>query len=58
MEQYTDKKIDSQEAYLCPRCREGHLRKINGKNGVFWGCSNYPHCTATFDDAKGKPVLK
>ena len=58
MEQYTDKKIDSQEAYLCPRCREGHLRKINGKNGAFWGCSNYPHCTATFDDAKGKPVLK
>ena len=42
---------------LCPRCREGHLRKIRGKNGEFWGCSNYPRCTATFDDSKGKPVL-
>ncbi|MBQ7516087.1 MAG: DNA topoisomerase 3 [Schwartzia sp.] len=43
---------------LCPRCREGHLRLIHGKNGQFWGCSNYPHCTATFDDNKGTPVLR
>lgn len=40
---------------LCPRCREGQLRRINGKNGAFWGCTNYPHCTATYDDIKGKP---
>jgi DNA topoisomerase-3 len=40
---------------LCPRCREGNLRRINGKNGAFWGCTNYPHCTATYDDIKGKP---
>ena len=45
------------EKILCPRCKEGHLRKIRGKNGVFWGCSNYPRCTATYDDAQGKPVL-
>ena len=45
------------DSILCPRCREGHLRKICGKNGEFWGCSNYPRCTATFDDSKGKPVL-
>ena len=44
--------------YLCPRCREGHLRSIHGRNGVFWGCSNYPRCTATFDDDHGKPLLK
>ena len=43
--------------YLCPRCREGHLRQIHGKNGVFWGCSNYPRCTATFDDSRGAPLL-
>ena len=43
--------------YLCPRCREGQLRRIHGKNGAFWGCTNYPHCTATFDDDKGKPAL-
>lgn len=44
--------------YQCPRCLGGQLRKVNGKNGVFWGCSNYPRCTATFDDVKGKPLLK
>ncbi len=46
-----------QQEYLCPRCREGKLRQIRGKNGSFWGCTNYPHCTATFDDEKGRPVL-
>ena len=46
-----------EDKYLCPHCREGHLRRIHGKNGVFWGCTNYPHCTATFDDAHGAPVL-
>ena len=43
---------------ICPRCGKGHLRKVRGKNGEFWGCSNYPNCTATFDDADGKPVLE
>ena len=43
--------------YLCPHCKEGHLRFIRGKNGGFWGCSNYPACTATYDDISGKPVL-
>jgi DNA topoisomerase III len=46
------------DKYLCPRCREGHLRSLHGRNGVFWGCSNYPRCTATFDDDHGKPLLK
>lgn len=45
------------EEYLCPRCREGKLHQIRGKNGTFWGCTNYPRCTATFDDEKNKPVL-
>ena len=43
--------------YLCPHCKEGKLRHIRGRNGYFWGCSNYPHCTATFDDNNGKPVF-
>lgn len=43
---------------LCPHCREGHLRRINGRNGYFWGCTNYPRCTATYDDNNGSPVLK
>ena len=48
-------KTASRSQLLCPRCREGQLRRINGKNGAFWGCTNYPHCTATYDDIKGKP---
>ena len=42
---------------LCPRCKEGKLRRLQGRNGTFWGCTNYPHCTATYDDDGGKPVL-
>lgn len=45
------------EKYLCPHCKEGNLRRIKGTNGYFWGCSNYPHCTANFDDNGGRPVL-
>ena len=48
---------EDKDKYLCPRCREGHLHLHRGKNGPFWGCSNYPRCTATFDDEKGAPVL-
>ena len=50
-------KGDDGNKYLCPRCREGHLHLHKGKNGPFWGCSNYPRCTATFDDDKGAPLL-
>ncbi len=30
----------------------------NGKNGSFWGCSNYPECRMTADDKNGKPVFR
>ena len=30
----------------CPECG-GVLRKRNGKNGEFWGCSNFPRCKYT-----------
>lgn len=53
-----EKKKPAASGYLCPKCREGSLRHIKGKNGAFWGCSNYPRCTATFDDSKGMPLLK
>lgn len=43
--------------YLCPHCKDGSLRRIHGKNGWFWACSNYPHCTATYDDNNGMPVI-
>ncbi len=38
----------------CPTCG-GALVKRNGKNGEFWGCTNYPKCRTTFDDKDGKP---
>ena len=38
----------------CPTCG-GALIKRHGKNGDFWGCSNYPKCRTTFDDKDGKP---
>ena len=41
----------------CPLCGASmFLRK--GKNGAFWGCSNYPNCKMTASDNKGKPVFK
>ncbi|WP_019552090.1 DNA topoisomerase 3 [Propionispira raffinosivorans] len=41
----------------CPSCQTGNLRRMNGRNGFFWGCNQYPRCTATFDDENGKPKL-
>lgn len=45
-------------AYPCPRCKRGVLQKRSGKNGDFWGCSNYPRCRESCDDAGGKPKLR
>ncbi len=50
-------KINKIEKYLCPHCKTGNLRRIRGKNGWFWSCSNYPHCTASYDDDKGIRIL-
>lgn len=41
--------------HQCPRCKKGVLQLRNGKNGDFWGCSNFPRCRATTDDDNGKP---
>ena len=49
--------ITAKDAVACPACEGGVLRKRNGKNGAFWGCSRYPECKATAPDAKGKPDL-
>lgn len=37
-------------AHVCPECKVGVLRMIEGKYGPFWGCSEYqsePPCTYT-----------
>lgn len=39
----------------CPQCGQGVLQKRNGRNGQFWGCSRYPECRASYDDAGGAP---
>ena len=41
----------------CPRCGAPMFLR-NGKNGAFWGCSNYPECKMTANDKNGKPVFK
>lgn len=42
---------------VCPRCKIGVMQKRHGKNGDFWGCSNYPRCRMSCDDKEGKPDL-
>lgn len=39
----------------CPQCGHGVLQQRNGKNGKFWGCSQYPKCKAGYDDHDGAP---
>ena len=39
----------------CPQCGRGVLVQRNGKNGKFWGCSQYPKCKAGYDDHNGQP---
>lgn len=54
--QATIKPYGNVQTYPCPECKEGHLRKLKGKSGVFWGCSNYKSgCKCTRPDANGKP---
>ena len=46
------------EVYSCPQCASD-LRRINGANGYFWGCTNYKNgCSATYPDQKGKPKFE
>lgn len=48
------------ERFDCPQC-DSVLSRRKGKGGFFWGCRNYPECTATLPDDKGrpgKPVVK
>ena len=50
------KMASNEEVIKCPSCNNGELRRINGKNGFFWGCSAYQEgCRTTFPDLNGKP---
>ena len=48
-------KSTEQSNIPCPKCKSGVMVKRNGKNGEFWGCSNYPNCKMTCNDKNGKP---
>ncbi|VBB06766.1 dna topoisomerase type ia [Lucifera butyrica] len=39
----------------CPQCGQGVLQQRRGRRGTFWGCSRYPDCQASYDDADGVP---
>ena len=49
----------AEETFPCPNCEDGRLRRLKGKNGFFWGCSNYQRepnpCQTTLPDEHGKP---
>ena len=53
----TPKTKPAGQTYPCPgESCEGQLRRIKGKKGFFWGCSNYDQgCRETRPDARGKP---
>lgn len=47
-------------AELCPTCSSGRLKCKEGKNGVFWYCTNWnavPKCDARYDDVSGRPLI-
>ena len=46
------------EGIACPMCKNGRLVRRNGRNGIFWGCSNFPKCRMTCNDVEGKPQFK
>lgn len=47
------------ETLPCGCKKNGRLRKINGSNGAFWGCSEYSNgCKKTYPDKDGKPDME
>lgn len=53
----TPTKKQASQTYPCPgEACEGRLRRIKGKKGFFWGCTNYGDgCRETRPDSRGKP---
>ncbi len=45
------------EIHPCPNCGKP-MRKRNGANGAFWGCTGYPACKTSLPDAQGKPGVR
>jgi ssDNA-binding Zn-finger/Zn-ribbon topoisomerase 1 len=47
----------STKVFPCPQCKKALQRK-EGKRGVFWACSGFPHCKVTCNDKDGKPATR
>ena len=41
----------------CPKCQKP-MKRIQGKNGIFWSCTGYPDCKTTMNDKDGVPVAR
>lgn len=41
----------------CPVCNKHKLAKRNGRNGVFWSCTNFKKCKGRASDIDGRPDL-
>jgi DNA helicase-4 len=39
--------IGGERSHPCPKCGQGSLKRRNGRNGAFFGCSTYPTCSYT-----------
>lgn len=42
----------------CPVCGKELIKRGSKKDGFWWGCSGYPTCKNTMQDANGKPVAR
>ena len=42
------------EPPLCEICNSP-MRQVDGRNGLFWGCTNYPNCDFTKNIPKTQP---
>lgn len=52
--------VQDSAAELCPICSTGRLKCKEGKNGIFWYCTNWnavPKCGARYEDAGGRPQI-
>ena len=46
------------KSIACPKCKTGYLVRRTSRRGFFWGCSNYPDCLMTCNDANGEPDMQ
>lgn len=43
-----------ERVHPCPTCKKP-MRRIDGRMGPFWGCSDFPTCRTTLNEVDGRP---